>query len=60
MQGVLFEGDVVIGRIEVVDVYPTGSRARILGELSAPVSFDTFSRIEIPQGPDGPPPQTGE
>jgi hypothetical protein len=48
MQGELFEGETVIGRIEIVDVYPTGSRARIVGTLSAPVSFDTLSRIEIP------------
>ena len=51
MLGELFEGDEVIGQIEIVDVYPTGSRARIVGPLSAPVSFDTFSRIRVP--PDG-------
>lgn len=51
MQGELFEGEAVIGEIEIVEVYPTGSRARIVGPLSAPVSFDTFSRIRIP--PDG-------
>jgi hypothetical protein len=59
MQGELFEGDAIIGRIEVVDVYPTGSRAKILGELSAPVSFDTFSRIEIPN-PQNSPATSGE
>jgi hypothetical protein len=46
MRGELFEGDAVIGRIEVVEVYPTGSRARILGALSGPVNFDTLSRIQ--------------
>jgi hypothetical protein len=51
MQGELFEGENTIGRIEVIDVYPAGSRARIVGPLAAPVSFDTLSRIEIP--PDG-------
>lgn len=51
MTGELYEGDTVIGQIEVVDVYPTGSRARIQGTLSAPISFDTLSRIEIP--PEG-------
>ena len=51
MQGELFEGDTAIGEIEIVDVYDTGSRARIVGPLSAPVSFDTLSRIAIP--PDG-------
>ena len=48
MRGELFEGDQVIGTIAVLDVYPTGCRARIVGELVAPVSFDTLSRIEIP------------
>lgn len=51
MEGVLVDDDVEIGRIQVVEVYPTGSRARILGSLSAPVSFDTLSRIRVP--PDG-------
>lgn len=55
MRGELFEGDAVIGRIEIVDVYPTGSRAKILGGLSAPVSFDTYSRIEL-----SPPDTAGE
>jgi hypothetical protein len=55
MRGELVEGDVVIGTIEIVDVYPSGSRARIVGPLSAPVSFDTVSRIPLdaPNPPDG-------
>jgi hypothetical protein len=55
MRGELVEEDVVIGRIEVVDVYPSGSRARIVGPLLAPVSFDTVSRIAVDQNvpPDG-------
>lgn len=50
MSGELFDAGREIGRIEVVDVYPSGSRARILGSLSAPISFDTVSRIEITPG----------
>ncbi len=48
MQGELINGETVIGRIEIVDVYKSGSRARIVGPLSAPVSFDTVSRIPVP------------
>lgn len=51
MEGVLVDGETEIGRIEIVEVYPTGSRARIVGVLSGPVSFDTLSRIRVP--PDG-------
>jgi len=51
LQGELYEEDAVIGQIEVVEVYPSGSRAKIVGPLTAPVSFDTLSRIQIP--PDG-------
>jgi hypothetical protein len=51
LQGELYEDDAVIGQIEVVEVYPSGSRAKIVGPLTAPVSFDTLSRIQIP--PDG-------
>lgn len=58
MQGELYEGDTVIGRIEVVDVYPSGSRARITSRLTAPISFDTLSRIEVPPGTPGATPET--
>ena len=48
MRGELVDGETVIGEIEVTDVYKSGSRARLLGPLSAPVSFDTVSRIPVP------------
>jgi hypothetical protein len=37
-----------IGRVEIVDVYEAGSRARIVGGLSAPITLDTLARIRKP------------
>jgi hypothetical protein len=37
----LVEGDTVIGRLKIVDVYVAGSRAQIVGGLSAPITLDT-------------------
>ncbi len=47
-QGKLVEGGQVIGRIEVVDVYAQGSRARILGALSAPITLQTRAMVMKP------------
>jgi hypothetical protein len=44
--GELVEGGRVIGRIEVVDVYAAGSRARIIGGLRAPITLDTRARVQ--------------
>lgn len=44
--GELIEGDVVIGKLEIVDVYAEGSRARILGGLTAPITLDTRARLQ--------------
>jgi hypothetical protein len=44
--GELFEGDDVIGQIVIIDVYAAGSRARIVGGLSAPITLDTRVRVE--------------
>jgi hypothetical protein len=43
--GELIESGQVIGRIEVVDVYSAGSRARIVGGLSSPITLDTRARL---------------
>jgi hypothetical protein len=46
-KGVLLDaGGGEIGRIEIVDVYAAGSRARIIGGLSAPITLDTRAQIE--------------
>ena len=39
-----------IGRVEVQDVYPEGSRLRIDGSLSAPITHTTMVEIELPAG----------
>ena len=46
MRGELREGDLTIGEIEIIAVYAQGSRARILGGLSAPITFDTRARVK--------------
>jgi len=45
-RGELVEGGQVIGRIEVVDVYAAGSRAKIVGGLTSPITLDTSAQIE--------------
>jgi hypothetical protein len=50
-----------IGRIVVEEVFPDGSRARIDGALSAPVTGRTTAEVEVPvapaSGPAAPPEQ---
>ena len=46
LTGELVEADQVIGKLEVVDVYAEGSRARIVGALTAPITLDTTARLE--------------
>ena len=46
LAGELVEGDQVIGKLEVVDVYPEGSRARIVGGLAASITLDTRARVQ--------------
>lgn len=48
LAGELVDGGRSIGRIEVVDVYEAGSRARILGGLSAPITLDTVAKLRKP------------
>lgn len=43
--GELIEAGEVIGRIEIVDVYSAGSRARIVGGLRSPITLDTRARL---------------
>jgi hypothetical protein len=45
LRGELVEGDKTIAQLEVVDVYAEGSRARIIGALTAPITLDTSARI---------------
>jgi hypothetical protein len=46
MSGELVRDGRVIGKLEVVDVYAAGSRAKILGGLSAPITLDTSARLK--------------
>lgn len=45
----IYEGE-ELGRIEVQDVYQEGSRLRIDGPLSAPITHPTVAEIEVPGG----------
>jgi hypothetical protein len=47
-RGELVDGDRVIGQLEIVDVYAEGSRAKIVGGLTAPISLNTSARIQQP------------
>jgi len=49
LSGDLVDGAKTLGRVEIVDVYEAGSRARIVGGLSAPITLDTVARIRKPQ-----------
>jgi hypothetical protein len=46
MLGELVDRGQVIGQLEIIAVYDEGSRARIVGELSVPITFDTAARIQ--------------
>jgi len=48
MRGELVDGGRVIGRIEVVQVYAGGSRARIIGALVGQPGQDTAAVIHLP------------
>jgi hypothetical protein len=50
LRGRLVQDGQEIGRIEVQDVYPEGSRLRISGPLTAPITPKTQAEIEIPPG----------
>jgi len=52
-RGRLVEGERVIGELEVVDVYDEAIRARIVGGLSAPITFDTRAELNKPTGAAG-------
>lgn len=45
LAGELVDGGEVIGKLEIVDVYAEGSRARIVGGLKAPITLDTRARV---------------
>jgi hypothetical protein len=45
MVGELLDRGQVIGSLEIIAVYDEGSRARIVGELSVPITFETSARI---------------
>lgn len=48
MRGRLREDGRAIATVEIEDVYPDGSRARIEGTLEAPITPDTVVEIDIP------------
>jgi hypothetical protein len=48
LRGSLLQGGRVIASIEVIDVFPEGSRARVEGALAAPITPSTTAEIEVP------------
>ncbi len=48
LHGKLFDGKSEIGRVVIEQVYPDGSRARIQGMLSAPITSETVVKIDVP------------
>jgi hypothetical protein len=46
MVGELVDGGRVIGELEIIAVYDDGSRARIVGDLVAPITIDTSARLQ--------------
>ena len=49
-RGRLLQADTVRGHFEVVDVYPEGSRATLIGSVNGAVSAATRAEIERPSG----------
>jgi len=45
-RGRLIENGQVVGKIEIVDVYAHGSRGRIVGGLTSPITLDTRAEID--------------
>ncbi len=50
LRGSLVQGGRVIAQIEVIDVFPEGSRARVDGALAAPITASTMAEIDVPLG----------
>ena len=48
LRGKLLEGGEVIGQIELFEVFPDGSRARVIGGLRGSISSRTVAEISIP------------
>jgi hypothetical protein len=48
LRGRLLEGGQKIADIEIVDVYPDGSRAAIRGTLAAPITPSTVAEVDVP------------
>jgi hypothetical protein len=53
LRGRMLQDGEEIATVEIVDVYPDGSRARIDGTLRAPITPDTRVEIDVPLD-DGP------
>jgi hypothetical protein len=49
LRGRLKDGGRVIGQLQVVEVFPAGSRVRIDGALAAPVTARTVVEIDVPK-----------
>ncbi len=49
LTGELVENGKSIGTIEVIEVFPDGSRVRILDRLSAPITIETKAQIRVPK-----------
>jgi hypothetical protein len=49
LRGRLKDGGRVIGQLQIVEVFPAGSRVRIDGALAAPVTARTVVEIDVPK-----------
>lgn len=49
-RGKLIDGGNQIGSVVIEQVFPDGSRARVVGTLSSPVTHATMALIEVPAG----------
>lgn len=52
LRGELLERDDFVGEIEIVDVYPEGSRARVLGGLRRPLTPSVRAVLHFPRDED--------
>lgn len=48
LRGRLIQGGVAIGRIEIVEVFDEGSRARVEGPLGGEITAETVAEIDVP------------
>jgi hypothetical protein len=51
LRGRLVDGGRTLGTFEIIEVYSGGSRVKIEGRLSGPLSGRTAVQVDVPTGP---------